>query len=125
LEAPFPDSTIRFWDMTARKQLPAVNPLGEGCAWSLAISPDGKLLAAVGGRRLVLWSVAGRTRLATLELARGDYGPELALVSFSPDGKSLAVLANEYTRAGDDTYRVHRRIHLVRIVGKPAVEVKR
>jgi WD40 repeat protein len=123
----FPDPAIRLWDLAARKQLPSIDPPGaDGCATCAAISPNGKLVASVGGlQRVVLWNVAARTRLATLDFARAEYGPELMAVSFSPDGRSLAVEANEYTPIGDGSYRAQGRMHLVQIVEKPAAETKK
>jgi WD40 repeat protein len=87
----------RLWDAVtgeARYDAPA------GAA--LAVSPDGKTLAILhpapapaptsGERRLVLWDVAAQKEIKTLGGPLKTFGS--AILTFSPDGKTLAVRAS-------------------------------
>lgn len=56
-----------------------------GPSYSLAFSPDGQHLAAVG-RSVVLWSVSRRERLRTERMLKDP-----AAVAFSPAGTSLVI----------------------------------
>ena len=73
--------------------------------YALSFSPDGTLLATAGvddrGGRLDLWDVASRQQVATLQLEfGGDIYPEV--LSFSPDGATLAVGKNNYEGEQED-----------------------
>src|SRR5207249_9586993 len=54
--------------------------------WTLAFSPDGKVLAAGSYRQVQLWDASARTHLRTLS---GPVGPVRCL-AWSADGKHLA-----------------------------------
>ena len=112
-----PAPAIRLWDLQKREQLKSILPLRkDGWATRAALSPDGKYVASVGGlNRLVLWDVPRGTRLAKLDLPQRDEGPELIDVAFSPDGKTLAVMATEYTLLKDKVYSTNGRVLLIDI----------
>ena len=61
---------------------------GHGAAiGEVAISPDGRTLASVGGMTLRLWDVATRRPLGR---PVGGHGDEVYHVAFSPDGRTVA-----------------------------------
>src|SRR5262245_57168215 len=69
----------------------------EGQVNSIAFSPDGKTLAAVGERRdksgeIVLWDV-GTSKTANRLFG---HGAAVQKVVFSPNGKTLATMNQEY-----------------------------
>jgi WD40 repeat protein/class 3 adenylate cyclase/energy-coupling factor transporter ATP-binding protein EcfA2 len=87
------DSRIIVWDIAGDRRLaqpfPGGNPLGEGLVPALAVSPDGRRLAAGlrgGGVRLR----DARTLRLQGELPGLDGDAALA-VEFSPDGRTIAV----------------------------------
>jgi RNA polymerase sigma factor (sigma-70 family) len=81
------DNTVRVWDSATGKQ---VQQLAEqGSVTAVAFSPDGRLLASVGGK-IRLWELAsGKVRTEI-------FGHSTAL-AFSPDGRTLASSAWERT----------------------------
>jgi WD40 repeat protein len=87
------DSTVRLWRVeTAR---PDGQPLDAevGALLSLAVSPDGRVLAAIGERAVVFWDLASRRILGgplLLDRPPGTEAPSRAL--FTPDGKSFLSL---------------------------------
>ncbi len=89
---------VVLWDTTRRSRLPD-QPMtaAEGSVMSLAISRDGKTLAAgygvgdgygVGRGGVVLWDTARRSALSGQPLAVDEGAVDS--VAFSPDGKTLA-----------------------------------
>jgi WD40 repeat protein len=80
---------LTLWDLAAQRQawqLPGVYP----CAFC----PDGRTLVAGAGKTIQLWDVAGRRERAEHRVAPSLWkkGPW-----FSPDGKTLAVIAADQT----------------------------
>ncbi len=79
-------ASIRLWNLASHKGLgkltgDPMTPLG-----SLAISPDGTTVATGSpDQKIVLWDVAGRQRVATLEGTANA-----ASLAFSPDNKLIA-----------------------------------
>ena len=89
------DDVVRVWDVATgacRFTLPSVRP-GVEC---VAISPDGRRLAAAAGPDAELWDLATGERLLTL---RGPGAPMYA-VAWSPDGRTLAAGCGDHSGAG-------------------------
>jgi WD40 repeat protein/serine/threonine protein kinase len=87
---------LRGWEWRYLWQECRSDALGELCrypnsAYSVAYSPNGKLLAVAGLIQdfVDIWDVPGRTRIATLQPKKGS------LVAFSPRGDLLATDAGE------------------------------
>ncbi|MFJ5986742.1 WD40 repeat domain-containing serine/threonine protein kinase [Lentzea sp. NPDC092896] len=85
--------TVRIWDTTTNKVVGTVQlPDGPGgaAATAVAISPDGKILAAGGNRTgdftTYLWNLADRTMIGGLDESRSI----MKTLRFHPDGKTLA-----------------------------------
>lgn len=80
----------------------------------LAISPDGKLLAAAGGKVVRVWELASGRLIQTLrgDRARTSYG-DCNAVEFSRDNQHLVVGVSDYAKHG--AIRVYRRDDLSEI----------
>src|SRR5262249_15615578 len=89
IEAEGTNGTIHLWNTTSWK-LTATLPSGSGVVTSLALSPDGQILASsCGGEpRILLWDLAHR-RLAPNPIMEANTGAITSL-SFTPDGRTLA-----------------------------------
>lgn len=85
LVAPTPENRVAIWEIATRRKVATLKE--EATVISLAISPDGKLIAG-GGRdgSVHVWDRASGMRTRRLV---GHVGPVLAL-TFSPDSKTLA-----------------------------------
>jgi WD40 repeat protein len=86
------DGTVRIWDMATLREVRSL-PLASGSSiGAIALSPDGKLVAAAGSHLVKVWEIAtGREILAFQD--GPSYGRSAA---FSGDGTKLAV--------GDQTF---------------------
>jgi len=85
---------IRLWDSTSGSELGRFEDAG-GPVWSLALSPDGKTLAAAGytTNAVTLWDVTTRKKRATLT----GHTDRIWSVAFSPDSRTLASGTNDLT----------------------------
>ncbi|WP_157984845.1 WD40 repeat domain-containing serine/threonine protein kinase [Lentzea terrae] len=88
---------VRLWDTETGKLIGTVkNPAGPGggSACAVAISPDGKILAAGGNRTgdstTYLWNLADRTQIGALDDARSI----MKVLRFHPDGKTVVGLTH-------------------------------
>ena len=86
---------VYLWDVSSRRLITTLTPFGSSHGYALytwlAFSPDGSTLAVAGGTApdgaVRLWTVASQTWGATLT----DPHANSAGVTFSPDGRVLAV----------------------------------
>jgi serine/threonine protein kinase/WD40 repeat protein len=104
------DGTIRFWDtQTGGERGPAIRHNGRSSN-CVAISPDGKLLAANSGPRsdepgvegpapgwITFWDWDTRQKVRGIEGFRFD----ILGIAFSPDGKTLATAGGFYTSGAE------------------------
>jgi WD40 repeat protein len=72
---------IRIWDAVTWKLERTINRGSR--LYSMAVSPDGRILATGGDDRTVLWDLEGGTRLRVLEQTHAR------AIAFSPDGRTL------------------------------------
>ncbi|MGE0128730.1 MAG: protein kinase [Blastocatellales bacterium] len=89
---------LKFYDAANGRPIP-VNFENDDIARAIAVSPDGKKIAASSIHRTVtLWDATTKRQLAVL---RGHTG-EVSSIAFSPDGQTLA------TASGDRTVKLWR-----------------
>lgn len=93
--------TTRLWDITNPSAPTQVATMDTGYA-SVAFSPDGNLLAAVGDLDVGLWNIQQPSKPVPINVSPGTSSPnviDLSTVTFSADGTRLAF-------AGSDTAEV-------------------
>jgi WD40 repeat protein len=87
------DGTVKLWDPARRMECDVLQPSKVGTdsgSYSVAFSPDGKLLASAG-RTINLWDATIGEEIRTLDgYTNGDIS-----VAFSPDGKTLAAAGTD------------------------------
>jgi WD40 repeat protein/serine/threonine protein kinase len=112
------DGRVRVWDVTAAKEVRALQG-HEGCVVSVAYSPDGKLLASASwDRTVILWDALTWQQLRVLRgHTKGVHG-----IAFAPDGSRLA------SASSDGTVRVWevktgRELHTLRGHAGPVMNV--
>ncbi|WP_154814414.1 hypothetical protein [Actinophytocola xinjiangensis] len=90
LAAGTEDGSVRLWDVTDVSQPQAEFHGHAGAVFGIAFSPDGHLMATVGGDQTIrLWDVSDPhqpSRVRTLSPRSGN----VLAVAFSPDGRTLA-----------------------------------
>jgi WD40 repeat protein len=90
------DATVHFWDTATGKKIKELAKSEyDECAYRLAVSSDGKLLAIAGKQRV--WGGDGRAALRVVEIATGKERFQATMqyrhvhaVAFAPDGKTVA-----------------------------------
>jgi WD40 repeat protein len=84
------DRMLRYWDLATGRPTKVVQLRGTvGPGYDVTLSPDGKTLVAHLGQTQLLqfWDVASATELKSLPAPADGF----RILSFSPDGKTLAV----------------------------------
>ena len=80
------DFAIQLWAVVSGRSLGELDG-HKGIIWSLAYSPDGKMLASVSSDHTAkIWDWRNKTLIKSL-----DFPNQVVSVSFSPDGQTLAV----------------------------------
>ena len=80
------DFAIRLWDVASGQSILKLD-VHTGIVWGLAFSPDGQMLASVSSDATAkIWDWRNGTLIQSL-----DFPGEAVSVSFSPDGRILAV----------------------------------
>jgi WD40 repeat protein len=88
------DTSIHLWDVQSRSHVGALN----GRAWSVAFSPNGRLIVTGGNRsdpRIKIWDAESQTQVGTLT-GHLDITYDL---TFSPDGNILASAGGSWDMA--------------------------
>lgn len=80
------DHTVRVWDVASGRQL--ARYADPAPVSSVAISPDGRILAAADSYSVTLWSLAGGGPAQVIGEKQGADSP--SQLAFSPDGRTLA-----------------------------------
>jgi WD40 repeat protein len=95
------ENTICLWDAASGKKVREFGRFGPNSAWSPALSPDGKVLAAVVNENQAgevrLWEVATGRERKRWTLPNKRIWP----VAFSPNGKMLACCVGDGPSAND------------------------
>ena len=88
---------IRLWEVESRKQV-AISQYHNASVESVALSPDGTLLAAgCQDGAVELWDIGSRKRIDVIQ----GHDAMVQCVVFSPDGRLLASSAKEHARLWD------------------------
>lgn len=83
--APYAGNSIKIWDVAAAREQQTFR--GQSAVQGIAVSPDGRWLAAGSQEALSVWDLAARKKIAT------PYSGPVSHVVFSRDGRWLAANA--------------------------------
>ncbi|MEV4924331.1 nSTAND1 domain-containing NTPase [Streptomyces roseoverticillatus] len=101
--------TLQLWNASTHKKSRTLTG-SAGSATAVAISPDGRVLAAGDSRgSVLLWDIARRSLVTTLT----GHTNTITSVVFSPDGRTLATTSDDGTARLWDT-RTHRETATLR-----------
>jgi WD40 repeat protein/transcriptional regulator with XRE-family HTH domain len=86
------DGEVKVWDASTYQNLLTLPADPNVLGYTLAYSPDGKLLAAALSTKVVVWDALNGKELFSLDgNVSGAPNNEMVYVTFSPDNKHLAV----------------------------------
>ena len=88
------DGTIKLWDVATRR---SITTLPTGPVFSLALSPDGTMIAIGSNYKVNLWDIAIEKNITPLEWPILHY---VHSVAFSPDGTMVAAGAGHDSGGG-------------------------
>ena len=77
------DNSVKLWDVVARKEIATLRH--DQGVYSVAVSPDGTVLAAGSFPEIILWDLVTRREIATLN----GHTSNVVSLLFSPDGTTL------------------------------------
>ncbi len=79
------DRTVRIWKPDAANEATKIN-LSDNPSPCISLSPDGSLVAAAAGAKLLVWKSNGGAQVATIDLG----ADQPTIVRFTPDAKTIA-----------------------------------
>jgi WD40 repeat protein/tRNA A-37 threonylcarbamoyl transferase component Bud32 len=82
------DGVVSLRDLTKKQWLMSFRPFGQSLA-SMALSPDGRLLAAGTSTNVALWDVSSRTAESAHALWSHGLERDCLYLMFTPDGQTL------------------------------------
>jgi WD40 repeat protein len=110
------EDTVRLWDPSAGKVVSQFQMNGQGTGFSaLAITPDGKALAAAGGYRLLVGregrlEFKGNLLISDLAhaavLVESNFSDVIGSLAYSPDGGTLIATTNNQSPQKDEAILV-------------------
>jgi hypothetical protein len=110
------NGTIRFWDATSADKTPTEFDLQSNGPGRVALSADGKKLAAFSHSIVKVWEVEGERELAS---SKANPGVNVMGVTFASDGRILATLCAEAAPVTGliQIYDLESKNEVVRFVG--------